>query len=198
MTATRIRELREAKGLTQDQLGAAVGTNKFKISRIEKGDTQLDLDLAVKIAQALDVSLAEVVGVERDCGRGFDEDAEVYDAPATDPLHRLADAGQNRSLYRVKSNVLDEIGIRAGDILLIDISAGAIRSIKPLSIVVAQLYSARELLEATTLLRQYVPPSLLITNSRDENQPPISMATTDAHIKGVVISRHQNLVSGLS
>lgn len=188
--------MREAKGLSQDELGARVGTNKFKISRIENEETRLDLELAVKIAQALDVSLAEVVGVES--GGGFSEDAVSYQAGPSDPLYRLADNAKNRSLYKVQSNVLDELGIRAGDVLLIDVSAQAVEKVKPLAIVIAQLYSQQELLDATTLLRQFVPPSLLVTNSRGDNQSPINMSTTDAHIKGVVISRHHHITSALS
>jgi len=188
MTANRIRELREAKGLSQDELGARIGSNKFKISRVENEDTRLDLDLALKIADALSVNLADVLGIEG--GTGFREDAAPYKTGPNDPLYRLADSTKARSLYQSQSDVVDELGIHPGDVLLVDLSAVAVAQVKPMAIVIVQLYSSEELLAATTLLRQFVPPNLLITNSRKTNFPPINMASTDAHIKGVVISRH--------
>ena len=199
MTANRIRELREAKGLSQDELGGRVGTNKFKVSRIENGETRLDLDLAVKIARALDVTVADVLGVDNgQHGPGLSEDAVAYQPHDDEPLARLEDLERNRVLYQATSNSLDELGIQAGDVLLIDISADAVAKVKPLAIVIVQVYSQSELLSATTIVRQFVPPALLITNSRTENRPPVSMTATDAHIKGVVISHHRTMRNGLS
>ena len=38
MKATKLKELRKAKGLTLDELAILVGTSKQTISRYEKGD----------------------------------------------------------------------------------------------------------------------------------------------------------------
>ena len=48
-------------------------------------------------------------------------------------------------------------------------------------------------MQPVTLLRQFVPPRLLITNSSVANQPSIDMDKEDAHIVGVVISIHRDL-----
>jgi putative transcriptional regulator len=191
MTSNRIRRLREARGLTQDRLGELVGSDKFKLSRIETGKQPLDLDLATKIARVLDVTIAEVLGIEE--GGGLSEEAAPYEADSGDPLRRLEDPQRNRTLYRVTCNALDELGIRAGDVVLVDFSADAVKRLRPLQPVIAQLYDPSELTRAVTLVRQFVPPSLLVTNSRTDNRPPVNMATMDAHVKGVIISWHRTM-----
>ena len=56
-----IRKLRETKGLTQDQLAAAVGMMRSNISRIEAAKHRPTLETLEKIAKALKVSVAELV-----------------------------------------------------------------------------------------------------------------------------------------
>lgn len=51
----RIRELREAAGLSQDALGARAGMTKSSLHRVETGDTQLDLPTMRRIGAALGV-----------------------------------------------------------------------------------------------------------------------------------------------
>lgn len=191
MTANRIREFREAAGLTQEALGERLSMTKYKLSRLENEETKLDLDTAVKIANALGVKLPELIGIG--AAAGFQEDAVAYDPGGSDPLARLADVSRNQSLYVVKTRVLDELGVLPGDVLLIDMNEQAVKAIEPLSIVVARLYSDTELLDGTTMLRQFVPPNLLVTNSREHNEPPLNMARADVHIKGIVISRHHRI-----
>jgi len=191
MTSNRIKELRMQRGLTQEALGKLVGTDKTKISRIERGELQLTMDFARHVTKALNVTIADVMGETAFQRDGLAEDAVPYEASPGDPLARLEDTQRNRSLYRVRSGVLDELGISAGDVVLVDFSADAVAKVRPLQPVIAQLYNADELTKTTTLVRQFVPPNLLVTNSRTENCAPINMATEDAHIKGVVISWHR-------
>jgi len=56
-----IRQLREAKRLTQDRLATAVGMMRSNISRIEAAKHRPTLETMEKIAQALKVSVAELV-----------------------------------------------------------------------------------------------------------------------------------------
>lgn len=53
-----IRQLREARGLTQAQLAALVGVERTSITNIEKGRQRLGLDLLDKLATALGMRLA--------------------------------------------------------------------------------------------------------------------------------------------
>ena len=58
----RIKELREAKGLTQEAFGALLGVNQSTIASWESGKKSPTLANMVKIADALGVSLDEAMG----------------------------------------------------------------------------------------------------------------------------------------
>lgn len=179
--------------MSQERLGALIGRTKSTVSRIEDGRVQIDLHMAKSIATALGVSLADVLEIEG--ATGFSEDAAPYVPEARDPFSRLIHGIENQALYVVKTDVLTEVGIAAGDVVVVDLSAAAVENVKPLAPVIAQLYG-EGMAEATTIVRQYVPPNLLITNSRTANLPVVNMASEDAHIKGVIISWHRRLSQG--
>ena len=56
----RIRELREARGWSQTELGRAVGVTRQAIHTIEKDIHDPSITLAARIARALDSSLEGV------------------------------------------------------------------------------------------------------------------------------------------
>jgi len=87
----------------------------------------------------------------------------------------------------VKSSVLDCLDYKPGDILFIDIGQAAVNELKPGQCVLAQYYSG---MAATTILRQFISPSLLITNSRRENFVPLNLDVDDVAIKGVVVGQY--------
>lgn len=53
----RLAELREARGLSQEQLAEKAGTSRFSVSRLERGLRAPSLFLAVQLADALAVPL---------------------------------------------------------------------------------------------------------------------------------------------
>ena len=57
---TRIREFREQRGWTQEQLAAMVGVTRQTILFLEKGKYNPSLRLAYRIAQAFARSIEEV------------------------------------------------------------------------------------------------------------------------------------------
>lgn len=57
----RIRQLRLAKGFTQESLADTVGLHRTYIGNIERGEESVSVDNAAKIAKALKVSLSELV-----------------------------------------------------------------------------------------------------------------------------------------
>lgn len=57
----RIRELREAKGLTQTDLAAAAGTDKSMVGRLEKGSRRLTTRWMERLAPALGVPPAALM-----------------------------------------------------------------------------------------------------------------------------------------
>ncbi len=58
----RIRELREAAALTQEDLAHQAGISTSTLSRTERGAYQPRLDTLNKLAQALEVPIAELLG----------------------------------------------------------------------------------------------------------------------------------------
>lgn len=61
----RLRELREAKGMTQARLARASGVPQPTISRIEGGTGAIDLGVLEKLANALEVDAALLIRHER-------------------------------------------------------------------------------------------------------------------------------------
>ena len=56
----RIRELREARGLTQEKLAEAAGINAKYVGAIERGTVNLTLASISKICKTLDVPVTEL------------------------------------------------------------------------------------------------------------------------------------------
>ncbi len=60
----RIRELRESKGISQQNFAAICNFEKANLSRIEAGRTNPTVSTLFKISQALEISISELVDVE--------------------------------------------------------------------------------------------------------------------------------------
>ena len=60
----RIRDLRELKGISQQNLAAICNFEKANLSRLEAGRTNPTVATLYKISQALDISVSELVNVE--------------------------------------------------------------------------------------------------------------------------------------
>jgi transcriptional regulator with XRE-family HTH domain len=58
----RVRILRLTRELTQDELAAAAGMSRSFVSLIEKGTHGVDVVRLLRLAAALDVPLAELIG----------------------------------------------------------------------------------------------------------------------------------------
>ena len=59
-----IRNLREEKNISQQDLAAACNFEKSNMSRIEAGRTNLTIGTLLKICEALNVKLVDIVNVE--------------------------------------------------------------------------------------------------------------------------------------
>lgn len=60
----RIRELRESKGISQQNFAAICNFEKANLSRIEAGRTNPTVSTLYKISQALEITISELVNVE--------------------------------------------------------------------------------------------------------------------------------------
>ncbi|MGW4412137.1 helix-turn-helix domain-containing protein [Nonomuraea sp. NPDC004702] len=69
----RLRAARRSRGLTQEELAAAVGTSRDLIAKVEQGQRQTArLTSLIKLANALDVELSTLIGKHDQLG--FDRD----------------------------------------------------------------------------------------------------------------------------
>jgi len=197
MTKPRIRMLREARGLSQEQLALAIGRTKSVISRIESGETRLDLDVAQKIADTLNTTLADVLGIGPGSQgpRGFSEDVHPYVAIGPDD-HFTRGLGPNEYLLTVDTNVCENAGIKRGDVVVVNDSAAAVAGVAPLDVVIVMYHHPETPNTATQLLRQFVPPNLLITNSDSDNARSINLAKEDAHIVSVFTGMRRRAKNG--
>ena len=58
-----VRSLREARGLTQAQLGAALGVSRQSVNSIEKGKYDPSLPLAIAIARYFETTVEKIFHV---------------------------------------------------------------------------------------------------------------------------------------
>lgn len=193
MDGATIKKLRKQKGLTQPQLAELAGTDVSSISRYERGlrGKGISISNAEKLAMALGTSTAVILGIEeqKDAGpSGFSDDIVPYQIEPGDRYGGLV--GPNRHLWTVVGNVLDNIGIGDGAVVVVDASQKARDALEPLQAVQVAFHSKQEPHRAIQLLRQFVPPSLLITNSSEGNLPSLDMNEDDAQIIAVIDSIH--------
>ncbi|WP_420590811.1 helix-turn-helix domain-containing protein [Bacterioplanoides sp.] len=64
----RLKVLRQASGFTQDQLAEQVGKSSETISKLERGLIYPGVDMLILLAEKLDSSLDELVGVTQSRG----------------------------------------------------------------------------------------------------------------------------------
>ena len=76
----RIRRLRKAKGLTQEKLAELSNQEPSNVSHIERGATKLSLPTIVNIANALEVTVDDLL-----CD-SLEKETDAYDRIANDIL----------------------------------------------------------------------------------------------------------------
>ena len=81
-TGNIIKELREKKGLTQDQLAEKILVTRQAVSRWETGETQPNTDTLLLLSKEFDVSINTILGSPRQlicqcCGMPLTEDSMI-------------------------------------------------------------------------------------------------------------------------
>lgn len=179
--------------MTLEQLAAAVGLSEPHLSRLEAGKRLLLVPVAERLAVQLHSTAAHVLGLDGEeptrAADGMREDAALYQPAAADALAALATP--NRFLYTVMADVVDRARIQRDDIVIVDVSEASVQQVAPLAVVLVRFHPPEEFMKPVTLLRQFVPPSLLITNSSKGNEPSLDTTEDDAHIVGVVVGSHR-------
>lgn len=59
----KVAQLRKERDLSRDELGEKIGTSGAIVGRYERGDMNPSIEIAAKIAEALDVSLDFLMGL---------------------------------------------------------------------------------------------------------------------------------------
>ncbi len=90
----------------------------------------------------------------------------------------------HQRMFRVLSGVMSELEINENDIVTADPSTDAIANIASGSVVVVEAENPTG--ERILLLRQFIGPYLLITNSKNQNYLSLHMLKTKVEIIGVV------------
>jgi transcriptional regulator with XRE-family HTH domain len=98
----RIRELRKAKGWTQEQLAEAAGLHYSYIGGVERGDRNISLETLEKIMNGLQVPAEEIFKFKEDSlyKRALDEHITLIGGQ---------DADQIKSLTRINKEILISI-----------------------------------------------------------------------------------------
>lgn len=117
----------------------------------------------------------------------FREDAEPYIEGPGERLRLQPRNGENIDPWRIKTDSVARAGVKAGQVRFVDLSAHAVENVRPLQCVIAQIYGAGPEGKTITVVRQFVPPSLLITNSDTINEMPLDIDRGEAYIKGVIL-----------
>lgn len=65
-TRTRLKELREAKHMTQDELSAATGIHRVTIARYETTDRGMTIDSAILLANALGCTVNDLLNDQQE------------------------------------------------------------------------------------------------------------------------------------
>lgn len=96
----RIRELRKAKGWTQEQLAEAAGLHYSYIGGVERGDRNISLETLEKIITGLNVPAVEIFKFEEDTEyrRSIDEHLTLITALDEKDIRALTRA--NKEIIR--------------------------------------------------------------------------------------------------
>jgi transcriptional regulator with XRE-family HTH domain len=189
-TANKISRHRKAAGLSQEVLGEKLGMTKFQVSRLENGETSLSVSTALRIAEVLGVPLADLIGQKDSERSGFAEDLVPYQPAPGDRLAGLA--GDSVFLYTVATDAIDLAGFPRG--MIVQVNESRRHLVKPLQAVHVLYHPPSAPDQAVRLLRLFVPPRLLITNSSVMNPPPLDTERDNATIMGVVEGGYRRFV----
>jgi transcriptional regulator with XRE-family HTH domain len=183
MMPNRIKELREVRGWSMRDLADRLGTSGSTVNKLEKGQTALNIPWMERLAAAFGVPIETLVSSSTKSDAR--DDVSRYLIKPDGPKDFIVNDTQH--IYEVNAPVLDQIGVVPGTLLVVEVSPEIVASLDSEDIVIARRTLGSQTL---TLLRQYIAPSLLITNSSRENAPVINLRTDDAGIKGVVVASH--------
>ena len=173
----RIREIRDAAGMTQEELAEKVGTTANHIWRLETGRTNLTHEWMSRLAEALNCTPADLIANVLVAETEQEVEPVEMDAVAS------AIAMRGMRVYRVLAKSVVKTGIQVGDVITVDETDRAIDQLKGMEVVLVEIGGRRN-----KALRQFLPPSLLVTNREGANLAvSLDDVTVTPTIIGVVL-----------
>ncbi|WP_427180611.1 helix-turn-helix domain-containing protein [Paenibacillus sp. TC-CSREp1] len=107
----RIREIRKAKGWTQEQLAEAAGLHYSYIGGVERGDRNISLETLEKITNGLQVPVEQIFQFKEDSAyrRALDEHIAVISSQSADQIESLTKINKEiLASFTNAKNILDE------------------------------------------------------------------------------------------
>jgi transcriptional regulator with XRE-family HTH domain len=192
-----IKELRTSRGWSYAEVAKRVAddTSPSTIQKLEQGVMQLTPKWAEALARAFGVNTLEIYGAKpaavppRPHGH-LAEDVKPYIAAETAAKPQPATPGYAR--YLVTSRALDELGLLPGMIVEVNERPDAAAGLATGDIVLAEVRLPGHA-HATMVMREFVEPALLITNSIDDNADPINTRKVPTRIVGIVETAFRSL-----
>lgn len=168
MEMAHLKMLLKSHGVTQTQLAGILGRDKSAITNLLQGKRQLKAPEVLKIAQFLNISESEVLGVEPHNGLGESHRIPFSAAPSAKAqssgqvvkegegyyLSGADEVNERMFAFEVKDDSLNLAGILAGDVVISELG----KPVEAGDIVIVQHYEGGG---ARTLLRRYQPPFLM-------------------------------------
>jgi transcriptional regulator with XRE-family HTH domain len=181
----RIKLLREAAGLSAEQLAKKCGTTQPTITRLENGTRQLTEYWMRKIAKALDVEPGDLLATATIAD--FQNDVEPYFPEAMQDLAGPLKA-RNLSYFRVKTGAVSLAGAPPNALRLVDCSEAAIEGRKTGDLLIVQVSAVGDRKRTFRVIRVFVAPTLLTTNKVGRNMSFTTDETAfHVEILGVVL-----------
>ncbi len=182
MTGERIRQLRLERGLSLAELAQRIGVSQGHLSRVEAGLRGLRYNKMELLARTLGVPVGEMLTSQV---LGYVADLAFYTPPKGSVLEKAL-SSSTQKVFKARSDVLSELGITEGDPVIAEMAGVTKEELKSCDAVVAEITPHGED-GGVLLLRQYIAPNLLVTNSFEQNAMPIHMDKEKARILGRVL-----------
>lgn len=184
----RIREIRKLMKVARRRLAARLGVADRTLQRWEEGETPITLDRLEEIARALDVPFSRLI-VQGLGDMTEDDVAPVADMPGVEGIGDML-AATDVVVYRVLTPAVAAVDARLspGRTIFVSVSDArlAARKAGDVLLVEAAFGATRDLL----LLRQFLPPALLVSNtpnSPHESTIKLTDRTFRVRIRGIVL-----------
>jgi transcriptional regulator with XRE-family HTH domain len=184
---TKIRELRQARGWSMRELAGRVNSTSSTINKLEKGQIKIDIAWVKKLSVAFDVPISALMSEHNRDKISFRSDVALYDGDLDSAFPEIK-FERKHSVYMAISSSLDQLGILPQHFLLVDQSIHTPQEFEIGDIVVFQLFDSEIASEFATLMREFVPPSILITNTSKDDQQIINFKDKKIKFIGVATS----------